>query len=418
MTPRRLALGPLVLVGVGRRSPFREYAVAAMAERAGLVLMDIHEPAWPKPFIRSFHLITEPGPEPMLATGRAAISAERAAGIATYDDRYTVPVARLAAEAGLPGSGLAAAIACKDKWETRQRLASRALGAVRASLVTSAAEAVAAARDIGLPVVLKPRALAASKGVVRVDDSDDVARGFAIAAAASVPDPVFSAPGVLVEECVDGAEFSVDSVICQGQVTPVFVARKLLGPRPFFEEVGHCVTASGLHLLPAIGPFLQAVHEALGFADGVSHAELRVTPDGYKIMEVNSRLGGGMIPYLGFLATGIDLAGAVADVALGAEPDLRPRRDPGAEPVRAAAIRFICPERDLTVASIDVPDAVRADPRVERVVPLVEPGAVLRLPPAGYLGRIAMVITTGDSEQACQEAMDDALAKITVTAAA
>jgi biotin carboxylase len=257
---------------------------------------------------------------------------------------------------------------------------------------------------------MKPRALAASKGVVKVETSAQARAGFETAVAAKVADPVFDAPGVLVEECVEGDEFSIDCAVRHGQVTPVFVARKVLGPLPAFEEVGHVVTADGLDLLPGVGRFLQEVHEALGYRDGVTHAELRVSPSGYRIMEVNPRLGGGMIPYLGYLATGIDLAGAVADLALGREPDLRRNRH------RAAAVSFLCPDRDLTFERIEIPGDVLTDPQVERVVPLATRGEVLRLPPAGYLSRIAIVITTGEDAKACQDAMDQTLAKITVHA--
>src|SRR6185437_15091798 len=126
------------------------------------------------------------------------------------------------------------------------------------------------------------------------------------------------------------------------------------------------------------------------------------------IMEVNPRLGGDMIPYLGHLATGIDLAGAAADVALGRKPALTQTC------ARAAAVSFICPDHDLIFDGIEIPAEVRDDPRVERIVPLVSQGDVLRLPPAGYLSRIAIVITTGATAGACTEAMDAVLAKITI----
>jgi biotin carboxylase len=129
-------------------------------------------------------------------------------------------------------------------------------------------------------------------------------------------------------------------------------------------------------------------------------------------MEVNPRLGGGMIPYLGYLATGTDLAAAAADLALGREADLRRNRSRH----QAAAVSFLCPDRDLRFERIEIPDHVRDDPRVERVVPLAHQGEVLRLPPAGYLSRIAIVITTGEDAKACQDAMAQTVAKITVHA--
>lgn len=401
----------LVFIGAGSRAELREYALTAMASRADLVLVDRREPPWIKPHVTSFYPLEQPGLEHMLQVGRAALKAEAADGIVTYDDRYTVPVAQLAEESGLAGSGLTAAIACKDKWEARARLNSAGLGPVAARLVHSEDEAAVAVAELGLPVVMKPRALSASKGVSKVSRAAEIASGYATAATASVAGPVFSAPGVLVEEYVDGPEYAVDSVVYHGQVHALFVTTKVLGPAPYFEEVAHLTSASNFDLLPGVRPFLQAVHEAVEFADGVSHTELRVSDRGYRIMEVNSRLGGGMLPYLGLLATGMDLAAAVADIGLGAAPVIQQTRD------RAAAVTFIFPEHDLTLGSIDISDAVLADPRVECVIPFAKPGDVLRLPPASYVSRIAMVITTGDDARSCAQAMDETLAKITITPA-
>lgn len=401
----------LVFIGAGSRPEFREYALIAMASRAELVLIDKHQPSWIKPYLKSFYPLERPGRDHMLEVGRAAMKAEAADGIVTYDDRYTVPVAQLAAEAGLTGSGLTCAIACKDKWETRSRLNGARLGTVGARLARSEAEARAAAAELGLPVVMKPRALSASKGVVKVASLADIGPGYATAAAASVSGGVFSAPGVLVEEYVDGEEFIVDSVIHQGQVQALFVATKVLGRPPYFEEIAHVSALENFESLPGIRPYLQAVHEVLGFADGVSHTEVRVCDGGFRIMEVNSRLGGGMLPYLGLLSTGMDLAAAMADVGVGRAPVIQQSAD------RAAGITFIFPEHDLTLGSIDIPADVRADPRVDRVVPLASPGAVLRLPPAAYVSRVAMVITVGADTRSCREAMTGTLAKITVTEA-
>ena len=412
MSDRRLAARgkTLVFIGAGSQAAFREYTLIAMASRADLVLIDKHQPPWIKPYVRAFYPLEQPGADHMLEVARAAMKAEGADGIVTYDDRYTVPVAQLAEEAGLAGSGVASAIACKDKRETRARLNSRGLGSVGFRIANSADEALAAVGELGLPVVMKPRALSASKGVIRVDNIADVAAGYQTAATASVSGPVFSASGVLVEEYLDGEEFIIDSVVYQGQVQVLFVGVKVLGPAPYFEEAGAISAASNFDLLPGIRPYMQAVHEALGFADGVTHTELRVD-QGYRILEVNSRLGGGMLPYLGFLATGMDLSAAVADIGLGRAPVIERTRD------RAAAIAFLYPEHDMTLGRLDIPDEILADPRVDRVVPLAKPGDVLLLPPAGYVSRAAMAITTGDDVASCKRAMADTVAKITITPA-
>jgi hypothetical protein len=83
---------------------------------------------------------------------------------------------------------------------------------------------------------------------------------------------------VLVEEYLDGREISVDSVIFEGLVDCVRVARKRLGFEPYFEEVGHLVT-EWCHepwALPIREPVVQT-HRVLGVTHGVTHADISLT---------------------------------------------------------------------------------------------------------------------------------------------
>jgi len=97
--------------------------------------------------------------------------------------------------------------------------------------------------------------------------------------------------------------------------------------RPYFEEVGHIVDAADPLLAdPGLAAVLAAAHRALGFTDGITHAEFKLTGDGPVVIEVNARLGGDLIPYLGMRASGIDPGLAAAAVACGQRPQLRPDR--------------------------------------------------------------------------------------------
>jgi biotin carboxylase len=410
--PAPLESKPLVVVGCGTgRAEYRERILAAMAARSPLVAFDAEAPTWSAPHLRDHRLVAPLTLEQLLATARSYLREHGAAGIATFDERYVEPVALLADELGLPGPGFEAVTACRDKWRTRQLLARAGAGAVAAELVHTAEAAVEAAARLGLPVVLKPRSLGASFGVVRAETPAEVAAGFngAVAAAAAAPGMVVSHPGVLVEELVDGDEFSVDLVVCRGRVCPLFVARKTVSFPPHFEETGHVVEWDGVDRLAGITEFLQAVHDALGFRDGVTHTELRSSSSGYRIIEVNARIGGDLIPYLGLLATGIDLPAAVADLALGREPDLTATRR------GAAAIRFLYPDRDLRVDAVRIPREVETRPDVVEAVSLATPGTVLRLPPRGLLARAALVIVTGADAGACGAELDHVWRRIAVT---
>jgi biotin carboxylase len=141
-------------------------------------------------------------------------------------------------------------------------------------------------------------------------------------------------------------------------------------------------------------------HQALDVRTGVTHAEVRLTPSGPRLVELNGRLGGDFIPYLGQLATGVDLTLAAADLALGHVPDTRATRNLCAE------VRFLYPPHDGVVRSLDVSAAT--DVAGAEVVMLAAPGSTLLLPPRGVVPRLAALIVTGDTPQACRDALDEA----------
>ena len=148
---------------------------------------------------------------------------------------------------------------------------------------------------------------------------------------------------------------------------------------------------------------LQDTHTALGFLDGWTHAEFILTSEGPRLIEVNGRLGGDMIPYLGQLATGSTRAWPRRRPPAGCVPDVSPDR------ARAAGIRFFYPERDdTTIRSVGF-DEARLPAAIDRVSPMVLPGAVVSPPPKGIvLGRVAFAIAAADSAGECRQALQAA----------
>jgi biotin carboxylase len=300
----------------------------------------------------------------------------------------------------------------RDKAQTRAALDAAGVPQPRSVPVRTLDEAVAAAERVGYPAILKPRGLGASLGVVRVDDPGQLRARFAFTRDTVAPDPVAyrTDQPVLVEECVLGEEISIDSVVRDGRVTPLFVARKVVGYPPYAEEIGHFVDAADPLLAdPVLVAAVQDTHSALGFRDGCTHTEFMLTATGPQLIEVNGRLGGDMIPYLGMLATGIDPGLAAADAACGHRPDLTPTRG------RVAAIRFFYVERDeTTIASIAF-DRAALPAAIERAVPVAAPGAVVSPPPKGTVwGRVAFAIVVGDSIAECRTALDAAEAALEI----
>jgi biotin carboxylase len=110
----------------------------------------------------------------------------------------------------------------------------------------------------------------------------------------------------------------VDGYVADGHYAIVCLARKQLSLQPFFEEVGHVVDAEDPLLTDGrLRAVLEATHGALGIERGMTHSEVKLTASGPRVIEVNGRIGGDLIPYVGMLATGIDPGGVAFTVATG-----------------------------------------------------------------------------------------------------
>ncbi|HEX6746943.1 MAG TPA: ATP-grasp domain-containing protein [Longimicrobium sp.] len=250
------------------------------------------------------------------------------AGITSSSEYFVATAAALAARFGLPGPSAESVRAARDKSRQRQVLAAGGIPVPAFRAVSSAPEAVAAARAIGFPVVVKPVDGSGSVGVRACADEAEVRAHAAALFARDGEDP-----RVLVESLVAGDEFSVE--VFSGRV--VGITRKHLGDPPFFVEAGHDYPAD----VPgeAASALVDSVMRGtalLGLGWGPLHWELRIDREGRAVpMEVNPRLAGGFIPELVRHAEGIDLIRETLRLVVGRKPGLvRAHR-------RHASIRFL-----------------------------------------------------------------------------
>jgi len=398
--PDHRARGSIVLVGTGAQ-PYREYALASLAERYELCAVLASPPTWQRPYLTQWRVADLADPAAVARAVAAMTAAGPEFGLLTWDETVLEVTAQAAEILDRPHMSAQAAANCRDKYRTRSLLDAAGLPAVRHLLTSEATAAEQAAACLGYPVVLKPRALAGSMGVTLARDVQGVRRAFALAVGAAYA-TLPSGHGVLVEEYLDGPEVSVDSAVTPEGVTCVHVARKRLGFAPHFEEVGHLVDPTAeLPEAAALKQLVQQAHAVLGVQWGVTHAELRYTRGGWRLIELNGRLGGDLIPLVGQLATGIDLVVAAAELSLGRTPDLTPRQR------RAAEVRFAYLPEDGVVQHIDL-SAAAAVPHVQRTLVLAPVGSVLHLPPHDAIPRTAAVVVAAPDAARCATALDQA----------
>jgi len=359
------------------------------------------------------HLLTLDFRDP---DGAAAQVARFAAGrpidaVVAVDDLTTVVAAAVAARLGLKANPVAAAAAARDKHAMRQRLRAAGVPQPRFALVALAEDPARAAARAAYPCVLKPRALSASRGVIRADGPDEFVAAFRRIAALLGRDDVAvsgeAARALLVEEFVPGREVALEGLLMAGGLQTLALFDKpdpLDGP--FFEETIY-VTPSRLprQAQERIERVTLRACAALGLSEGPVHAELRVNARGPWVIEVAARSIGGLCSRALRFGTGMTLEELILRHALGWKiPSLDRER-------RAAGVMMLPIPRAGRLRAVHGKEAALAVPGVEEVAITAHVGQELVPLPEGwqYLG---FVFARAETPELVERALREAHARL------
>ncbi|MDO0933579.1 ATP-grasp domain-containing protein [Streptomyces sp. DG2A-72] len=282
--------------------------------------------------------------------------------ILSVSEEGLVPAARLSRLLGLGGNPLHAVWRLKDKHLMRRCLEEKGLSPVRYGIADSAESLKLIARAFGGKVVVKPVCGSGSAGVLHMAHPDEADTVWS--------ETLQSGHGLmLVEEHLDGPEFSVETFSWKGQHLVLAVTRKLLHHN---IEVGHSMPAElGSRRNEEVAVTAKGLLDAVGIVEGPAHTEIRITKDGPRIIESQNRVGGSRIDELLAISLGMDIHRLAISVPLGIDPP------PVFSPVspRGAAVRHFVPKPGRVV-DVHVPDTVAADQSLSLVLG-VEPGDVV-----------------------------------------
>lgn len=345
-----------------------------------------------------------------------ASAAAPISGIVATDER-TAWIAALAAERlDLPFNPVDAARAAADKLRLRERLEAAAVPQPAFRVVPIDTDPVALARELQFPVVIKPRHLSTSRGVMRADDADELVERFArlgrlLAAVAPVHRDPEVGRSVLVEQFVAGPEVAFEGLLRAGRLQQLALFDKpdpLDGP--FFTETIY-VTPSTLdgEMQQAIARRVVEAAAAIGLREGPVHAELRLGAGDPIIIEVAARSIGGLCGRALRFGAGISLEELVISHAL--------RRELTAtRTAEATGVLMLPVPRAGVLRAIEGVDDARRVPGVREVTITARPGEdVFPLPEGNkYLG---FVFAAGARTEEVVATLREANARLRVTIA-
>jgi biotin carboxylase len=303
--------------------------------------------------------------------------------IVGVEDETTVLAADAARILGLPHNPVAAVQASRDKHAIRERFRQAGLRVPRFERFAATEPPDNLVHRIEYPCVLKPLALAASRGVIRADDPAAFVaawrRVVKILEGAEAKRKGGSAgEWILVESYVPGREVALEGLLVAGALRTLALFDKpdpLEGP--FFEETLY-VTPSRLaeETQAEIRRVGSLAAGALGLIEGPVHAELRLNEQGVWPLELAARSIGGLCARALRFGAGISLEELILRHALGLEIEGL-RREANAAGVMMIPIpgagrlkRFAGISEAMAVPGVE--QVVQSIPLGQEVVPLPE----------------------------------------------
>ncbi len=241
--------------------------------------------------------------------------AEEADGILTAGTDHAVAIAaRIAQRLGLPHP-LTPEVAqlAVSKQRQRERLAQAAIPQPRSIVCRSPEEVLAAADELGYPVVIEAPNRLGERGVGLAVDRD------AVAAAAADALAEWQGDYLLVEELVGGRLVTVDAFSVDGRLVALTVTDREQAPAPAFGVTLAQLWPAALddEETGAVVALAAAAAEALGVRTGPTTTQVLLGSRGPLLAKLSARLGGGHDAELCRAALGIDPNELAVSVALG-----------------------------------------------------------------------------------------------------
>lgn len=324
--------------------------------------------------------------------------------VVAADDAGVIAAALASERLGLASHSPQAASATRDKLAMRERLAAREVPQPAFAQVTDPHSPP----PFGFPLVLKPRSGAASRGVLRADDPDQLVEAFLQVRATA--DALGESGPLLAEAFVPGDEVAVEGLVTDGDLRVLTVFDKPDAPQgPTFPET--LLVTPSAHPRRVLSELERVTGEgvaALGLTHGPLHAEARIDPAGrVHLLEIAARSIGGLCGRsLRFGLVGSSLEELILAAALGREPSMS--RQP-----RAAGVLMIPVEEEGALVEVaGMEDAMSVEGITEIEITIPRGSQMVPLPDGDrYLG---FIFATGETPGAVTDSLRTAAGKLDV----
>ena len=311
-------------------------------------------------------------------------------------------VAKACEVCGLPGISLDTAIKATDKGEMIKAFESAGVEHPWYYIVPDPISLRDVIEKVSFPCIMKPTDNAGSRGVVLCHSRDELEHEYDYSHRES------RGGAVIIEEYLQGPEFSVEVMVVDGDPHVLQITDKLTTGSPHFVEMGHSQpTSQPYDVQKRIIDLASRAVKAVGINVGPAHVEMILTKEGPKMVELGARMGGDCITtHLVPLSTGIDMVACTIRLACGEKIDIEPKFNKG------SVIRYF-DEHDGVIKAIEGLSEAKNIPGVQEITFVHQVGEII-----GEIGsstdRIGFVIAQADSAEEAVKVCEEAMNKVNI----
>lgn len=257
--------------------------------------------------------------------------------ISIASDLAMITVNYIAEKLGLVGNGKECTLLTTNKYYMRKAFAENGDPSPKNYCSDELTEDLLNAMQF--PLIVKPVDRSGSRGITKIYGKGELKQAIEDAVAVSFDKKA------MIEEFVEGTEYSVEYISYKGKHHFLAMTLKYTTGEPNYIETGHVEPAPvDEKTLSHVKTIVENALCSLKVQNGASHSEVKIDEEGnIKIIEIGARMGGDCIGSdLVRLSTGYDFVDMVIDVACGMEPVFEKVCNP-----QRARIDFIFSPEDL-----------------------------------------------------------------------
>ncbi|MFF2755532.1 ATP-grasp domain-containing protein [Psychrobacillus sp. NPDC058041] len=256
-------------------------------------------------------------------------------------------------------------------------------------------------KQFDFPVIVKSSVSTGSKDVLLATGQEQLEKHLEYLRSRNLDETI------IIEEYVDGDQYLVEALVYNNKPHIVAIMEQEVTKGKRFIITGYGVLANiPSKIKSEIEEILHSITTAFGITNGALHLEIRLSENGWKLIEINPRISGGAMNKMIQAAFGFNLVQETLKLFLGEKPEISPRHK------KYVFTKYIIVAKKGILAKVTGKIRAENSPGVIEVYVKPKKGTTL-IPPLSMGHRYAYVIAVGSSLEEAKTNAHNAAKEIT-----